>query len=168
MRHRLIGEQTGNVIFMSLGAVGIKNQYYDPARSIVALASFWYAARTISFDLGVMILKPNNCSFGSFVTGRLAIQFGAKNRIYLFVTFFIQSLILIGCAILLFTETVKASSFISGHSPIELVIVFPLAIVFGAQVAISRPFGIPAIPTGTLGHKIDGEKLTPLPNRQRL
>ncbi len=88
-------------------------------------------------------------SFGSFITGRLALQFGAKNRIYLLSTFVVQALVLQIFAILILTQTISLDP-IDSH--FQLLIVFPLAIVFGAQVAISRPFSLPAIPTGMFNY----------------
>lgn len=117
--------QTGNTIFLALSAAQVHYDFLDARRSITAMTAFWV---------------------GSFISGQIGHKVGATKRWWLFTTFFIQGLLAIVSAILLWSNAITDEDIITRqHNVLGLITV--LSFGYGAQATTARGLKVPEIPT---------------------
>ncbi|KAI5475114.1 hypothetical protein MNV49_001913 [Pseudohyphozyma bogoriensis] len=120
--HIFVANNTGNLLLLGLGAAGLHKNYPDlvyPDRAGVALVGSWV---------------------GSFVTGLLKTRFGARRRAFLIGEFSFEGILILVCAILLYTNAVDLT-----QGSKLLAIIALLGYSYGAQSVSTKALGMPTI-----------------------
>ena len=112
---------TGNTVFLALSAAQVNFAFLDAPRSIVALTSFWV---------------------GSFVSGQLGHRIGVRKRWWVALTFFIQGILVMISAILLWANVITGSD-IDDKTHQVLGLICILSIGYGAQATTARGLMVP-------------------------
>ncbi|KAL8725452.1 MAG: hypothetical protein Q9166_007346 [cf. Caloplaca sp. 2 TL-2023] len=123
-----MGMQTGNTIFLALGAADLpmNGAPLQWLRSLLAIFSFM---------------------MGSLISSAVTRPFGSTRRLSLSLSFFLQGLSILIAAIIITTDVIPENN--SNSNRVLIGIPF-LAWQFGAQVAASRALGYGEIPTTVL------------------
>ncbi|KAH8696406.1 DUF1275 domain protein [Talaromyces proteolyticus] len=128
-----ISMQTGNTIFLGLGAAGIPdNKPYGWLKSLTSISGFF---------------------IGSFVFAKVMRFFGNRKRGTLTVSFAIQAIFVLVAAAILQSDAIPHSLTYqptSGPLFLELIPLAILAFQFGGQISASRGMGFNELPTVVL------------------
>ncbi|CRG83842.1 hypothetical protein PISL3812_01198 [Talaromyces islandicus] len=128
-----ISMQTGNTIFLGLGAAGIPdNKPYGWLKSLTSISGFFV---------------------GSFVFAKVMRFFGNRKRSTLTVSFAVQSLFVLVAAAIIQSDSIPHAlnnQPTSGPLFLELIPLAILAFQFGGQIAASRGMGFNELPTVVL------------------
>ncbi|KAL4789357.1 hypothetical protein BDV19DRAFT_397149 [Aspergillus venezuelensis] len=112
--------QTGNTLFLTIAAAGLSGDAYSP--------------RNAAMSLGMFIA-------GGLVLGQLGLAIGERTRIWLVLSNFIQTLLILVALVLQYTLPLRTE----GH--IALTVIACLAFSSGGQVAMTRSLKITEITT---------------------
>jgi uncharacterized membrane protein YoaK (UPF0700 family) len=121
--HTFVSNQTGNTIFLAVGALGI-------SQKLVNLDH-------VGFGLGGFFA-------GAAISGQLANHFGAKKRFWLIFTNFFQTICIYASAGLRHWYVGEDTD------PRSYGVIFLLSFGAGLQVSMARAIGIPEYPTGMI------------------
>ncbi|QKX58074.1 uncharacterized protein TRUGW13939_05195 [Talaromyces rugulosus] len=128
-----ISMQTGNTIFLGLGAAGIPdNKPYGWLKSLTSISGFFV---------------------GSFVFAKIMRYFGNRKRGTLTISFGVQAVMVLVAAAILQSDAIPHSLHdqpSSGPLFLELIPLAILAFQFGGQIAASRGMGFNELPTVVL------------------
>ncbi len=117
-----VSNQTGNMVFLALGAASIENM-------------------PLVIDIPHTVMSLGMFCMGAFVNGQLGLLIGPFRREWLLTTNSLQSLLVLGCALVVFFIPVATKNYWN------LFIISALSFASGAQVAMARGLRVPEIPT---------------------
>jgi len=112
--------ETGNVVFLGLSALGLEGEFIHADRSVVSLVGFWA---------------------GAFIFGQIGHRIGPRRRWWLILSLALQASLETLAVILLWTNVMRVDDNTS------LAFICMLAFAFGGQGAVCRPLGVPEVPT---------------------
>ncbi|KAL4950903.1 hypothetical protein BDW69DRAFT_201878 [Aspergillus filifer] len=112
--------QTGNTLFLTIAVAGLSGDAYSP--------------RNAAMSLGMFIA-------GGLVLGQLGLLIGERKRIWLVISNFIQTILILVALVLQYTLPLET------EGPIALTVIACLAFSSGGQVAMSRSLKITEITT---------------------